>query len=103
VSIALAHLCWVVSTVNMLSQDISKRLIRLNQAALIVPNAVIVALIVVMFVDSIFFDIRYPRFQRELMSILIYISAFATPIIAWLTNTVLIVRSIIKVHKYLKN
>ena len=97
-SIALAHLCWVVSTVNMLSQDISKRLIRLNQAALIVPNAVIVALIAVMFVDSIFFDIRYPRIQRELMTILIYVSALTVPTIAWLTNTVLVIRSMIKVH-----
>ena len=31
---ACAHLCWVLSTVNMLSQDISKRLIRLNVSPL---------------------------------------------------------------------
>lgn len=48
-SIVLAHLCWVVSTVNMLSQDISKWLIRLNQAALITPNVVIVMALFVIF------------------------------------------------------
>lgn len=46
---AFAHLCWVLSTVNMLSQDISKRLIRLNQAALITPNVVIVMALFVIF------------------------------------------------------
>ena len=102
-SFALVHLCWVVSTVNMLSQDISKRLIRLNQAALITPNVVIVLAIFVILSDLFFPELRYTKQQRSLMSNLTYIFAFTTPIIAWLTNTVLIIHSMIKVHKYLKN
>ena len=101
---AFAHLCWVLSTVNMLSQDISKRLIRLNQAALTTPNVVIVmALFVIFFSDLFFPELRYTKQQRSLMSNLTYIFAFTPPIIAWLTNTVLVIRSMIKVHKYLKN
>lgn len=101
---AFAHLCWVLSTVNMLSQDISKRLIHLNQAALITPNVVIViALFVILLSDLFFPELRYTKQQRSLMSNLTYIFAFTPPIIAWLTNTVLVIRSMIKVHKYLKN
>jgi hypothetical protein len=101
---AFAHLCWVLSTVNMLSQDISKRLIRLNQAALITPNVVIVMALFVIFLSDLFFpELRYTKQQRSLMSNLTYIFAFTPPIIAWLTNTVLVIRSMIKVHKYLKN
>jgi hypothetical protein len=101
---ACAHLCWVLSTVNMLSQDISKRLIRLNQAALITPNVVIVMALFVIFLSDLFFpELRYTKQQRSLMSNLTYIFAFTPPIIAWLTNTVLVIRSMIKVHKYLKN
>jgi hypothetical protein len=104
IACALAHLCWVVSTVNMLSQDISKRLIRLNQAALITPNVVIVmALFVILLSDLFFPELRYTKQQRSLMSNLTYIFAFTPPIIAWLTNTALIICSMIKVHKYLKN
>lgn len=104
IACAFAHLCWVVSTVNMLSQDISKRLIRLNQAALITPNVVIVmALFVIFFSDLFFPELRYTKQQRSLMSNLTYIFAFTPPIIAWLTNTILVIRSMIKVHKYLKN
>ena len=96
---AFAHLCWVVSTVNMLSQDISKRLIRLNQAALITPNVVIVmALFVILLSDLFFPELRYTKQQRSLMSNLTYIFAFTPPIIAWLTNTILVIRSMIKVH-----
>lgn len=101
---ALAHLCWVVSTVNMLSQDISKRLIRLNQAALITPNVVIVmALFVILLSDLFFPELRYTKQQRSLMSNLTYIFAFTLPIIAWLTNTILVIRSMIKTHQYLKS
>lgn len=101
ISCAFAHLCWVLSTVNMLSQDISKRLIRLNQAALITPNVVIVmALFVIFFSDLFFPELKYTKQQRSLMSNLTYIFAFTPPIIAWLTNTVLVIRSMIKVHKY---
>lgn len=104
IACALAHLCWVVSTVNMLSQDISKRLIRLNQAALITPNVVIVmALLVILLSDLFFPELRYTKQQRSLMSNLTYIFAFTPPIIAWFTNTILVIRSMIKVHKYLKN
>ena len=96
-SIALAHLCWVVSTVNMLSQDISKWLIRLNQAALITPNVVIVMALFVIFLSDLFFpELRYTKQQRSLMSNLTYIFAFTPPMIAWLTNTFLIIRSMIK-------
>lgn len=104
IACSLAHLCWVVSTVNMLSQDISKRLIRLNQAALITPNVVIVmAVFVILLCDLFFPELRHTKQQRSLMSNLTYIFAFTPPIIAWLTNTVLVIRSMIKVHKYLKN
>lgn len=104
IACAFAHLCWVLSTINMLSQDISKRLIRLNQAALITPNVVIVMALFVIFLSDLFFpELRYTKQQRSLMSNLTYIFAFTPPIIAWLTNTVLVIRSMIKVHKYLKN
>ena len=100
---AFAHLCWVLSTVNMLSQDISKRLIRLNQAALITPNVVIVLAIFVILSDLFFPELRYTKQQRSLMSNLTYIFAFTLPIIAWLTNTFLVIRSMIKTHQYLKS
>ena len=103
IACALAHLCWVVSTVNMLSQDISKRLIRLNQAALITPNVVIVLTIFVILSELFFPELRYTKQQQSLMSNLTYIFAFTPPMIAWLTNTILVIRSMIKVHKYLKN
>ena len=104
IACALAHLCWVVSTVNMLSQDISKRLIRLNQAALITPNVVIVmALFVILLSDLFFPELRYTKQQRSLMSNLTYIFAFTPPIIAWFTNTILVIRSMIKTHQYLKS
>ena len=103
VACAFAHLCWVLSTVNMLSQDISKRLIRLNQAALITPNVVIVLAIFVILSELFFPELRYTKQQRSLMSNLTYIFAFTPPMIAWLTNTILVIRSMIKVHKYLKN
>ena len=93
---ACAHLCWVLSTVNMLSQDISKRLIRLNQAALITPNVVIVLAIFVILSDLFFPELRYTKQQRSLMSNLPYIFAFTPPMIAWLTNTFLVIRSMIK-------
>ena len=103
-SFALAHLCWVVSTVNMLSQNISKRLIRLNQAALITPNVVIVMALFVIFLSDLFFpELRYTKQQRSIMSNLTYIFAFTPPMIAWLTNTILVIRSMIKTHQYLKS
>ena len=98
IACAFAHLCWVVSTVNMLSQDISKRLIRLNQAALITPNVVIVLAIFVILSELFFPELRYTKQQRSLMSNLTYIFAFTPPIIAWFTNTILVIRSMIKVH-----
>ena len=103
IACAFAHLCWVLSTVNMLSQDISKRLIRLNQAALITPNVVIVLAIFVILSELFFPELRYTKQQRSLMSNLTYIFAFTPPMIAWLTNTILVIRSMIKVHKYLKS
>ena len=96
IACAFAHLCWVLSTVNMLSQDISKRLIRLNQAALITPNVVIVLAIFVILSELFFPELRYTKQQRSLMSNLTYIFAFTPPIIAWLTNTILVIRSMIK-------
>ena len=104
VTCALAHLCWVLSTVNMLRQGVSKWLVRMNQTALITPNAVIVIVIVAMwFGDLICPDLRHTKAQRELMSVLLYIFAFTPPIIAWVTNTITVISSMIKVHKYLKS
>ena len=104
IACAFAHLCWVLSTVNMLSQDISKRLIRLNQAALITPNVVIVMALFMMFLSEFFFpELRHTKKQLSLMSNLTYIFAFTPPIIAWLTNTVLVIRSMVKTHQYLKS
>ena len=101
---ALAQLCWVVSTVNMLSQDISKRLIRLNQAALVTPNVVIVMALFMMFLSEFFFpELRHTKKQLSLMSNLTYIFAFTPPIIAWFTNTILVIRSMIKTYQYLKS
>ena len=97
IACAFAHLCWVLSTVNMLSQDISKRLIRLNQAALITPNVVIVmALFVILLSDLFFPELRHTKKQLSLMSNLTYIFAFTPPIIAWVTNTILVIRSMVK-------
>ena len=96
IACAFAHLCWVLSTVNMLSQDISKRLIRLNQAALITPNVVIVLAIFVILSDLFFPELRYTKQRRTLMSNLTYIFAFTPPMIAWVTNTFLVIRSMVK-------
>lgn len=104
IACAFAHLCWVASTVNMLSQDISKRLIRLNQAALITPNVVIVMAVFVILLSDVFFpELRHTKKQLSLMSNLTYIFAFTLPIIAWLTNTFLVIRSMIKMHQFLKS
>lgn len=104
IACALAHLCWVLSTVTMLRQDVSKWLIRMNQTALITPNAVIVIVIVAMwFGDLICPDLRYTKAQRELMSVLLYIFAFTPPVVAWITNTVTVICSMIKVHRYQKS
>ena len=104
IACAFAHLCWVLSTVNMLSQDISKRLNRLNQAALITPNVVIViALFVILLSDLFFPELRHTKKQLSLMSNLTYIFAFTPPMIAWLTNTILVIRSMIKTNQYLKS
>jgi hypothetical protein len=102
IACVFAHLCWVVSTVNMLSQDISKRLIRLNQAALITPNVVIVLVIFVILSDLYFPELRNTTQQRLLTDNLTYIFAFTPPMIAWLTNTILVIRSMIKTHQCLK-
>ena len=96
IACAFAHLCWVISTVSMLSQDISKRLIRLNQAALITPNVVIVLAIFVIISELFFPELRYTKKQLSLMNNLTYIFAFTPPMIAWLTNTILVIRSMIK-------
>ena len=104
IACALAHLCWVLSTVTMLRQDVSKWLIRMNQTALITPNAVIVIVIVAMwFGDLLCPDLRYTKAQRELMSVLLYIFAFTPPVVAWITNTVTVICSMIKVHRYQKS
>ena len=104
IACAFGHLCWVISTVNMLSQDISKRLIRLNQTALITPNVVIViALFVILLSDLFFPELRHTKKQLSLMSNLTYIFAFTPPIIAWLTNTTLVIRSMIQIHRYLRS
>ena len=104
IACALAHLCWVLSTVNMLRQDVSKWLVRMNQTALITPNAVIVMVIVAMwFADLICPDLRYTKAKQELMSVLLYIFAFTPPIIVWVTNTITVISSMIKVHKYQKS
>lgn len=103
IACVFAHLCWVVSTVNMLSQDISKGLIRLNQAALITPNVVIVLVIFVILSELYFPELKNTMQQRLLTDTLTCIFAFTPPMIAWLTNTALIICSMIKVHKYLKN
>lgn len=103
-SFALAHISWVVSTVNMLCQEVSKWHLNLNKAALITPNAVIViALFVIFLSDLLFPEIRYAKKQRELMSNLMLVIAFTPPIIAWLTNTTLVIRSMIKTHQHLKS
>ena len=106
IACALAHLCWVVSTVNMLRQDVSKWLVRMNQTALIAPNAVIVTFVVAVFlIDLICSDHRFMHIHklRELLNILICIVAFVPPVIAWITNTITVISSMIKVHKYLKS
>ena len=103
IACVFAHLCWVVSTVNMLSQDISKGLIRLNQAALITPNVVIVLVIFVILSELYFPELKNTTQQRLLTDTLTCIIAFTPPIIAWLTNTILVIRSMIKTHQYLKS
>lgn len=99
----LAHLCWIVSTVNMLSQNISKRLIRLNQVALITPNAIIVMVILVATIIYLISPEYKYRLTHNQYEALLYIFAFTPPIIAWITNTAIVIRSMIKTHQYLKS
>ena len=83
---------------------ISKWHLNLNKAALITPNTVIViALFVIFLSDLLFPEIRYAKKQRELMSNLMLVIAFTPPIIAWLTNTTLVIRSMILIHRYLRS
>ena len=104
IACVLAHLCWVLSTVNMLRQDGPKWLIRMNKAALITPNAVIVVAIVAMLiVDMIWSEFRHIKSYLKLADTLMCVIAFTPPIIAWITNTITIICSMIKVHKYLKS
>ena len=104
IACVLAHLCWVLSTVNMLRQDGPKWLIRMNKAALITPNAVIVVAIVAMLiVDMIWSEFRYIKSYLKLTDTVMFIIAFTPPIITWITNTITVIFSMIKVHKYLKS
>lgn len=97
IACAIALLCWVVSSVNMLCQDVPKWLIRMNRAALISPNVVIVAAIVaVLVVDELWPEFRHIKSYLKLTDIAMYIFAFTPPIIAWITNTILVIRSMIK-------
>lgn len=101
---ALAHLCWVVSTVNMLLQKTSKWIIRLSQTALIAPNLILVvmklAMCLFVTVDSPY---RHELTNNEVIAAIFYILAFMPPIIAWFTNTILVIRSMIKTHQHLKS
>ena len=103
IACVLAHLCWVVSTVNMLCQDVPKWLIRMNRAALITPNVVIAVIVVfVLVVEELWPEFRYIKSYLKLRDTVMFIIAFTPPIIAWITNTVKVICSMIKVHKYLK-
>lgn len=75
----------------------------MNQAALITPNVVIVLAIFVILSELFFPELRNTKQQRLLTDNLTYIFAFTPPIIAWLTNTFLVIRSMIKTHQYLKS
>ena len=104
IACALAHLCWVLSTVNMLRQGVSKWLVRMNQTALITPNAVIALTIVfVLVVEELWPEYRHIKSYLKLTDTVMFIIAFTPPIIAWITNTVTVICSMIKVHKYLKS
>ena len=104
IACALAHLCWVLSTVNMLRQDVSKWLIRMNQAALITPTVVIALTIVfVLVVEELWPEFRHIKSYLKLTDTVMFIIAFTPPIIAWFTNTILVIRSMIKTHQYLKS
>ena len=104
IACVLAHLCWVLSTVNMLCQDVPKWLIRMSRAALITPNVVIaVTVVFVLVVEELWPEFRYIKSYLKLTDTVMFIIAFTPPIIAWITNTVKVICSMIKVHKYLKS
>ena len=104
IACVLAHLCWVLSTVNMLCQDVPKWLIRMSRAALITPNVVIaVTIVFVLVVEELWPEFRHIKSYLKLTDIVIFIIAFTPPIIAWISNTVTVISSMIKVHKYLKS
>ena len=104
IACVLAHLCWVLSTVNMLCQDVPKWLIRMSRAALITPNVVIaVTVVFVLVVEELWPEFRHIKSYLKLMDTVMFIIAFTPPIIAWISNTVTVISSMIKVHKYLKS
>lgn len=104
IACVLAHLCWVLSTVNMLCQDVPKWLIRMSRAALITPNVVIaVTIVFVLVVEELWPEFRHIKSYLKLTDTVMFIIAFTPPIIAWISNTVTVISSMIKVHKYLKS
>ena len=104
IACVLAHLCWVLSTVNMLCQDVPKWLILMSRAALITPNVVIaVTVVFVLVVEELWPEFRHIKSYLKLTDTVMFIIAFTPPIIAWISNTVTVISSMIKVHKYLKS
>ena len=75
----------------------------MNRAALITPNVVIAVIVVfVLVVEELWPEFRYIKSYLKLRDTVMFIIAFTPPIIAWITNTVKVICSMIKVHKYLK-
>ena len=104
----IGYILCISSIVNMFSQQISLRIRRINQYAICIPYAILAIVLLAGYVINIFLKEQYRQYlagiklglisvdiEAILMEIAICIATIS-PIIAWLTNTALVIRSMIK-------
>lgn len=109
------YIMCISSIVNMFSQQVHLALRRINQYAICIPHAILAIVLLTGYIIDVFFQEQYHRYlagikldlisvdiEAILMQIAFFI-AIVSPIIAWLTNTVLVIRSMVKTHQYLKS
>lgn len=111
----LGYILCISSIVNMFSQQVHLALRRINQYAICIPHVILAIVLLTGYIINVFFEEQYHRYlagiklglismdiEAILMQIAIFI-AIVSPIIAWFTNTILVIRSMIKTHQHLKS
>ena len=111
----LGYILCISSIVNMFSQQVHLALRRINRYAICIPHVILAIVLLTGYIINVFFEEQYHRYlagiklglismdiEAILMQIAIFI-AIVSPIIAWFTNTILVIRSMIKTHQHLKS